>query len=98
MLLSEDLSHLAQCLIMYSLYPVADLGGGGGSKCLNPPLGCQVFHFLTSRYEYANERVDDVIASLFAISFVHKSLNKYNILPITCDSMFLISRYLGVKH
>ena len=31
-------------------------------------------HFLTSRYEYANERVDDVIASLFAIYFVHKFL------------------------
>ena len=36
----------------------------------------QIFtkHFLTSRYEYANERVDDVIASLFAIYFVHKFL------------------------
>ena len=34
----------------------------------------QIFtkHFLTSRYEYANERVDDVIASLLAIYFVHK--------------------------
>ena len=33
----------------------------------------QIFtkHFLTSRYEYANERVDDVIASLLAIYFVH---------------------------
>ena len=36
----------------------------------------QIFtkHFLTSRYEYANERVDDVIASLLAIYFVHKIL------------------------
>ena len=36
----------------------------------------QIFtkHFLTSRYEYANERVDDVIASLLAIYFVHKML------------------------
>ena len=35
----------------------------------------QIFtkHFLTGRYEYANERVDDVIASLF-IYFVHKFL------------------------
>ena len=34
----------------------------------------QIFtkQFLTSRYEYANERVDDVIASLLAIYFVHK--------------------------
>ena len=31
-------------------------------------------HFLTSRYEYANEQVDDVIASLLAIYFVHKIL------------------------
>ena len=40
----------------------------------------QIFtkHFLTSRYEYANERVDDVIASLLAIYFVHKML-KYSI-------------------
>ena len=36
----------------------------------------QIFtkHFLTSRYEYANERVDDVIASLLAIYFVHEIL------------------------
>ena len=36
----------------------------------------QIFrkHFLTSRYEYANERVDDVITSLLAIYFVHKIL------------------------
>ena len=36
----------------------------------------QIFtkHFLTSRYEYANEWVDDVITSLFAIYFVHKIL------------------------
>ena len=32
-------------------------------------------HFLTSPYEYANEWVDDVIASLLAIYFVHKILN-----------------------
>ena len=36
----------------------------------------QIFtkHFLTSRYEYANEWVDDVITSLLAIYFVHKIL------------------------
>ena len=36
----------------------------------------QIFtkHFLTSWYEYANELVDDVIASLLAIYFVHKIL------------------------
>ena len=36
----------------------------------------QIFtkHFLTSRYEYANEQVDDVITSLLAIYFVHKML------------------------
>ena len=36
----------------------------------------QIFrkHFLTSPYEYANEWVDDVIASLLAIYFVHKIL------------------------
>ena len=34
----------------------------------------QIFrkHFLAGRYEYANERVDDVIPSLLAIYFVHK--------------------------
>ena len=31
-------------------------------------------HFLTSRYEYANDWVDDVITSLLAIYFVHKIL------------------------
>ena len=58
----------------------------------------QIFtkHFLTSRYEYANERVDDVIASLFAIYFVHKFL-KIQYFAQTCDSMFLISRYIGVN-
>ena len=36
----------------------------------------QIFtkHFLTSRYEYAIEWVDDVITSLLAIYFVHKIL------------------------
>ena len=36
----------------------------------------QIFtkHFLTSRYEYANEWVDDVITSLLAIYFVHTIL------------------------
>ena len=29
-------------------------------------------HFLNSRYEYANKRVDDVIASQFSIAFVHR--------------------------
>ena len=35
----------------------------------------QIFrkHFLTSPYEYANEWVDDVIASQFSIHFVHKN-------------------------
>ena len=35
----------------------------------------QIFnkHFLTSRYEYANEWVDDVIASQFSIHFVHRN-------------------------
>ena len=35
----------------------------------------QIFtkHFLTSRYEYANEWVDDVIPSQFSIHFVHKN-------------------------
>ena len=30
-------------------------------------------HFLTSRYEYANEWVDEVIASQFSIHFVHRN-------------------------
>ena len=29
-------------------------------------------HFLSSRYEYANKLVDDVIASQFSINLVHK--------------------------
>ena len=35
----------------------------------------QIFrkHFLTSRYEYANEWVDDVIASQLSINFVHRN-------------------------
>ena len=35
----------------------------------------QIFkkHFLTSWYEYAHERVDDVIASQFPIHFVHRN-------------------------
>ena len=35
----------------------------------------QIFkkHFLTSRYEYANEWGDDVIASQFSIHFVHRN-------------------------
>ena len=35
----------------------------------------QIFtkHFLTSRYEYANEWVDDVITSQFSIHFVHRN-------------------------
>ena len=35
----------------------------------------QIFrkHFLTSPYEYANEWVDDVIASQFSIHFVHRN-------------------------
>ena len=47
----------------------------------------QIFrkHFLTSLYEYANEWVDDVIASLLAIYFVHKVL-KILIFAPTFDS------------
>ena len=30
-------------------------------------------HFLTSRHEYANEWVDDVIASQFSIHFIHRN-------------------------
>ena len=35
----------------------------------------QIFkkHFLTSRYQYGNEWVDDVIASQFSIHFVHRN-------------------------
>ena len=33
-------------------------------------------HFLTSWYEYANERIDDVIASQFSIHFVHRNEKK----------------------
>ena len=45
----------------------------------------QIFtkHFLTSRYEYANEWVDDVITSLLAIYFVHRIFPK---LVIVCPS------------
>ena len=51
----------------------------------------QIFtkHFLTSRYEYANEWVDDVITSLLAIYFVHKILKILISLPklvIVCPS------------
>ena len=51
----------------------------------------QIFtkHFLTSRYEYANEWVDDVITSLLAIYFVHKILKILKFLPklvIVCPS------------
>ena len=40
----------------------------------------QIFnkHFLTSWYEYANERVD-VIASQFPIHFVHRNDKKFHI-------------------
>ena len=31
-------------------------------------------HFLNSRYEYANEWIDDLIASQFSIYFVYKTL------------------------
>ena len=39
----------------------------------------QIFkkHFLTSRYEYANEWVDDVIASQFSIHFVHRNYKNF---------------------
>ena len=39
----------------------------------------QIFkkHFLTSRYEYANEWVDDVIASQLYIHFVHRNDKNY---------------------
>ena len=41
----------------------------------------QIFkkHFLTSHYEYANEWVDDVIASQFSIHFVHRNDKKFHI-------------------
>ena len=47
----------------------------------------QIFrkHFLTSPYEYANEWLDDVIASLLAIYFVHKILKMLIFAP-TFDS------------
>ena len=43
----------------------------------------QIFtkHFLTSRYEYANEWVDDIIASLLAIYFVHNILKNSRLCP-----------------
>ena len=43
----------------------------------------QIFrkHFLTSPYEYANEWVDDVIASLLAIYFVHNILKIWIFCP-----------------
>ena len=43
----------------------------------------QIFtkHFLISRYEYANEWVDDVITSLLAIYFVHKMLKILKLCP-----------------
>ena len=39
----------------------------------------QIFrkHLLTSQYEYANEWVDDVIASQFSIHFVHRNDKKF---------------------
>ena len=39
----------------------------------------QIFkkQFLTSRYEYANERVDDVIASQFSIHFVYRNYKNF---------------------
>ena len=41
----------------------------------------QIFkkHFLTSWYEYANERVDDVIASQFPIHFCAQKWQKFHI-------------------
>ena len=41
----------------------------------------QIFkkQFLTSRYEYANEWVDDVIASQFSIHFVYRNDKKFHI-------------------
>ena len=34
-------------------------------------------HFLTSQYEYANEWVDDVIASQFSIHSVHRNYKNF---------------------
>ena len=54
------------------------------------------------RYEYACEWVDDVIASLLAMYFVHKIVKIVIFCPNlwyfaqTCDSMSLISRYIGI--
>ena len=50
------------------------------------------------RYQYANEWVDDVIASLLAIYFVHNILIFFFFFfAQTCDSMSPISRYIGVN-
>ena len=47
---------------------------------------------------YGNEWVDDVIASLLAIYFVHKIfIKKKKKKSQTCDSMSLISRYIEVN-
>ena len=54
----------------------------------------QIFtkHFLTSRYEYANEWVDDVIASQLAIYFVHKILK----ILIFCPSFWLYVPHIKI--
>ena len=39
-------------------------------------------HFLNSRYEYANEWVDDVIPSQFSMYFVYKILKIFIFYPI----------------
>ena len=46
----------------------------------------QIFrkHFLTSPYEYANEWVDDVIASQFSIHFVHRNDKNVIFQPWEC--------------
>ena len=46
----------------------------------------QIFkkHFLTSRYEYANEWGDDVIASQFSIHFVHRNDKNFIFLLWEC--------------
>ena len=36
-------------------------------------------HFLTSPYEYSNERIDDVIPSQFSIDFIYRYDKKSHI-------------------
>ena len=53
----------------------------------------QIFkkHFLTSRYEYANKWVDDVIASQFSITFVHRNDNNIRLAMRMLDLAYFLS-------